>query len=383
MKYLELTLLVLFYLFSPAVIIYFSSRYLLLKKAGHVMIAYILGLVIGNIGILPEGSKEIQNALSSISIPLAVPLLLMSLNIGSWTGMARHTMKSLLSGVVAVVVVVIIGNMIFMSWIPDSWKISGMLVGVYTGGTANLASIKTALGVDDDLYILTHTSDIISSALYLLFLMTFAKPLFKKWLPYDYFFAGRFKDNEPNYSQFENYNDIFKSYNLIPTLGALAVSILILIVGVGVMYLVPESAKMAVVILVITTLGIYSSTIPTLRRAPRSFEFGMYLILIFSLVVSSMADVSKFTMNILPIFSFVTFTIFGTLFLHLLIAKFFQVDRDTMMITSTALICSPPFVPMVAGVLGNRQIIISGITVGIVGYAIGNYLGIMVAYLLH
>ena len=347
------------------------------------MLAYILGLLIGNIGILPDGSKQLQEIFSSISIPLAIPLLLMSLNFGSWTGMAKHTMKSLLSGVVAVIVVVIIGNMIFMSWIPDSWKISGMLVGVYTGGTPNLASIKTALKVEDDIYILTHTSDIIASAFYLLFLMTFAKPLFKKWLPYDYFFAGRYKDNEPNYSQFENYNDIFKSYNLIPTMGALAVSVAILIIGVGIMYIVPEAAKMAVVILVITTLGIFSSTIPTLKRAPRSFEFGMYLILIFSLVVSSMADISKFTMNILPIFSFVTFTIFGTLFLHLVIAKFFQVDRDTMMITSTALICSPPFVPMVAGVLGNRQIIISGITVGIVGYAIGNYLGIIIAYLLH
>ena len=52
------------------------------------------------------------------------------------------------------------------------------------------------------------------------------------------------------------------------------------------------------------------------------------------------------------------------------------------MITSTALICSPPFVPVIAGAIKNREIIVSGLTVGIIGYAIGNYLGFIVAELL-
>jgi uncharacterized membrane protein len=44
-------------------------------------------------------------------------------------------------------------------------------------------------------------------------------------------------------------------------------------------------------------------------------------------------------------------------------------------------VCSPPFVPAVAAALKNKSIIISGLTTGIVGYAIGNYLGISLAYL--
>ncbi|MFW5657340.1 MAG: DUF819 family protein, partial [Bacteroidota bacterium] len=55
---------------------------------------------------------------------------------------------------------------------------------------------------------------------------------------------------------------------------------------------------------------------------------------------------------------------------------------DTVMVTSSALICSPPFVPMIAGAINNKEVIVSGLTVGIVGYAIGNYLGVGVAYLL-
>jgi len=58
------------------------------------------------------------------------------------------------------------------------------------------------------------------------------------------------------------------------------------------------------------------------------------------------------------------------------------VDRDTMMISSTAAICSPPFVGMVAGALGNRALIAPGIAAGILGYAMGNYLGVMASRLL-
>ncbi len=49
------------------------------------------------------------------------------------------------------------------------------------------------------------------------------------------------------------------------------------------------------------------------------------------------------------------------------------------MITSTALIFSPPFVPVVAGAIQNKEVIVSGLTVGIIGYALGNYLGVIVA----
>jgi uncharacterized membrane protein len=78
----------------------------------------------------------------------------------------------------------------------------------------------------------------------------------------------------------------------------------------------------------------------------------------------------------------VAFVIVFSLLLHSLLARLFKIDADTVIITSTALICSPPFVPLIAGSLNNRRIIVSGLTVGLIGYAIGNYLGMFVAYYL-
>lgn len=373
-------LLILFYFLTPALLIHFAGKYLLLKKAGTVLMAYVLGLIVGNIGIIPESAYDLQDTLLSITMPLALPLLLMTLNLSNWEHLAKKTFFALATGVASVIIVVVIAHVIFMHFNPDQWKISGMLIGVYTGGTPNLASIKTALNVDSNSYILTHTSDLVISAIYLMFLMTIGKKFFKKLLPFGYHYKGRFSNDDTIYSNFEDYSEFFKKHNLIPTLLALGVSVIILAIAGGISYLSPDNLKLVAAILIITTLGIAASFVPELRRGPRNFETGMYFILVFSLVVASMADFSKFSAEALPIFLNVTFVIIFALLLHALLARIFKIDADTVIITSTALICSPPFVPLIAGSLNNRQIIVSGLTVGLVGYAIGNYLGIVIAY---
>ena len=140
---------------------------------------------------------------------------------------------------------------------------------------------------------------------------------------------------------------------------------------------------MVVIILSITTLSIGASLIKKIHRIEKTFDYGMYFILIFSIVVASMADIRLFSTSHIHIFYWVILVYLGSLIIHVGLAKIFNIDADNVIIVSTALTCSPPFVPVVAGALKNKEIVISGITVGIVGYAIGNYLGVIIAQFLH
>jgi uncharacterized membrane protein len=109
----------------------------------------------------------------------------------------------------------------------------------------------------------------------------------------------------------------------------------------------------------------------------------MYLIIAFSLVVSSMANLSNmFQIEFLQLFLYVFYVVFGSIAIHVGLAHFFKVDADTTIISITALTYSPPFVPAVAGALKNKDVIISGLTIGILGYAFGTYLGIFVGTIL-
>ena len=413
-----LIILILSYVFIPVLIIYLTGKNKIANRIGAIIIAYIFGLLLGHIGLIPSGSdhlynlmvsgnklsleevmklkaqgllssndvllfriRNIQDIFTTITIPLAIPLLLFSLDVRNWFKMAGKALLSMVLAVIAVLLVVSVGYLIFKGKIHDLWKISGMLVGLYTGGTPNLAALKMMLNVDPDTYIITHTYDTIVSVVYLFFLITIGKKVFRGFLlPYPNYYNNWVKISLFTESA---YHGILQKKYFVPLLKALGLSLLIFTIAGGLSFLVPENLLMIVVILTITTLSILFSLIPSINKIEKTFELGIYFILVFSIVVASMADITKLVNISWQLFMYVTFAIFGSLLLHMLLARIFKVDADTVMVTSAALICSPPFVPMVAGAIHNKEVIVSGLTVGIMGYAIGNYLGILLAYFLH
>jgi uncharacterized membrane protein len=419
---IKLIFLVIFYVGFPFVIILMCKKWSFMKRLGSIVLAYAFGLLLGNIGILPTGSDDyklalqgraamsgteveqlisqgsakpddlyvntiasLQDMVLSLIVPLAIPLLLFSLNIKRWLRFAGKGFVSMLLAFVSVVIIIFTGFLIFRNTVPDAWKISGMLVGVYTGGTPNLAAIKTALDVDPSLFIMTHTYDMIVGAITIIFFITIGSQVFGLVLPK---FRKETGDEEINgvLEEVEDLDDFsgMLSRGIFPKLMlALGFSLIIFAVSAGLSFLIPSVPQMVIVILAITTLGIAASLINWVNRIPKTFQLGMFLILVFSLVVASMADLSIiFSIKYINLFLLITYSYFGSMLLHLLLSVIFKVDTDNYLITTTALIYSPPFVPVVAAALKNKDVIITGLTVGIIGYVIGNYLGVAMGFFL-
>ena len=182
---------------------------------------------------------------------------------------------------------------------------------------------------------------------------------------------------------FEDFSGMFRKGRIIPLLKALGLALMIFIISFGISLLLPNVSQMVVVILSITTLGILGSLINWINKIEKTFQLGMYFILVFSFTVASMANLSVvFSIGFLGLFAYISYAYFGTLILHIILSKIFKVNADDFLITTTAFVFSPPFVPIVAGALKNKDVIITGITVGIIGYVIGNYLGVGLAYFL-
>jgi uncharacterized membrane protein len=113
-----------------------------------------------------------------------------------------------------------------------------------------------------------------------------------------------------------------------------------------------------------------------------TFQLGHYFLLVFALVISSMANIREL-MGAAPMIMLYIATLYVFAFAtHGLLSKLMKVDSDTHLVAMTALIYSPPFVPVVAAILKNKQVIMTGMLVGIVGWVIGNYAGIGFAYLM-
>lgn len=381
-------LIISIYFLFPALLLFLSTRFHIVNKIGIVVICYAGGLILGNINVIPESITGFSDNLMSVSILLGIPLVLFSENIMKWAKMAKYTFISLVLGVVSVVVLVIIGFFLFREKIPEIWKVSGMMIGIYTGGTPNLAAIATSLGVDRELYIMTHTVELVVGALILLFLITGAKPLFGLFLkPYK---AGS-DDVQPelDVSDFESYEGFFTKASVPGLLKSFLVSVVIFGSGYGITFIFPEGseARTTAAVLTVTTLGILASMVPAINRIKRSFQLGMYFIYIFCVIVASNANMAALfaaenVSLLLNMFMFITLVIVGSLLLHSLLSWIFRISVDDYIITSTALSNSPPFVPVVAAALRNKQVVVPGMIIGVIGYAIGNYLGVAIAYLL-
>jgi uncharacterized membrane protein len=306
-----------------------------------------------------------------------------------WVSMARTTFFSMILGLISVVVMVVLGHLFFRDIIPDAWKLAGMLIGVYSGGTPNLAAIAEMLDVNKELYILTHTSDLIVGAFVLLFLLTIGQRFFLLFMkPFKHEENVEIRNNTAAMiEEFESYDGIFKASIFKPLLKAFGLSVLIFAIGGGLSMLFAKNNQMIVAILTITSLGIIASLVPKVNSIKKTFPLGMYFILVFSVVVASMADLhemlgKEYSMVLISIFMYILIAVVGSLLLHSILSWIFKIDADNFIITSVALSMSPPFVPVVAAALKNKSLVLSGLILGIIGYAIGNYLGVLIAFLL-
>jgi uncharacterized membrane protein len=409
------------------VIIYLCRRWSLLGKLGTIVLAYGFGLLIGTAGIFPDGSKEyklqlvgrpgaipktemntlvsdgkvhasdiivnrikgIQENIMTLAILLAFPLIMFSLNIRRWLKYARSGFLSVALALVAGIVMVTAGFFIWKDAFPDTWKLAGMFEGIYTGGTPNFAALKLVLNIDADRFVVLNTYDMIVGAGLVLFFITVAPGIFRFILPKFVERNGISVDSNEiaeEAKKLDDFSGMLDRKTFIPLLKALGISLLIAAIGGGFSQIIPPEYlqyRNAVAVLTITTLGILASLIKSVNRIEKTFQLGMYLILIFSLTVASSSNLrTLFSRGMLDLILFITWCYFGSLILHIILAKIFRIDADNFLITSAAFIFSPPFVPLVANALKNKDVIVTGITGGVIGYVLGNYFGTTLAYFL-
>ena len=140
---------------------------------------------------------------------------------------------------------------------------------------------------------------------------------------------------------------------------------------------------MVVFILMLTSLGVACSFLKPIRSLTVSYDAGMYLIYIFSMAIASMADFSNLDLaSGANQIAFMSVAVFCSLFLHAIFCRMMRIDADSMVISSVAFINSHPFVPMVSAAMQNKNALVTGLGAGIVGYALGNHLGVLMERLL-
>jgi uncharacterized membrane protein len=310
--------------------------------------------------------------------------MLFSCNFKLWTKSLPKTFKALISGLVAIVIAVIVSFFLFKnSDIENLSNLSSLMVAIYTGGTMNFAAIGSALDIDPNTLTISLTFEMLITFPFIVFLIARGYKVFRKILPFaDESLTVSISGKDLESNTFENYDGLFKRKNFLKLLGAFFLSLLFVLIGAGLSLLITGKLNELVVILTITTLGITASFNRKVREIPKTFELGMFFILIFSIVVSSQFNIHNINTEVITIFWFILVVMAIAIFLHYLMCRFFKVSGDLFTVAIVGMLCSPPFIPPIVGAMKNKKVLISGIVIGLIGYAVGTYLGVLMSVIL-
>lgn len=376
-------------LVTPALAIGAARRSRIADAIGPVVLCYAVGIVLGNVGVVEPDSPAAETAslVQTAAVALAIPLLLLGTDLRAWSRLARPALVSFGIAIVSVIAVTLVLAPRFDIGASTD-QLAGMTVGVYTGGTANMAAIGTALDVPQPAFVALNAADVFVGALYLLLLLSVAQRVVARFLPPPpELHAG----GDPQVATAAD------PFAVVPRPGQVAVAlvmglgVVVVVAGIALVALTPvvqgepvldSDAFATAVILGITTLALAASFVRRVREQPGTYVTGQYLFLVFAVAIGTLANVDELVSAFGRVVPYVASVLVAAIGLHLLVARLLRIDHDTVLITSTAAVFGPPFVGPVAAALRNPDVVPSGMTTGVLGLALGNYLGLSVAALL-
>ena len=390
---MKIAVIISIFILTPFIVITIFRKYQLAKNIGTVILAYAVGVLLSFLFSFTDFLSEteaislgnIQSKIMNIAVSLAIPLMLISSDFKMWTKSLPKAVLTLFMGILAIIGAVVVSFFLFKnSEIPELYKVGGMMTAFYTGGTMNFSAVSTALHADETIITLTLTSEMLVMFPLLVFLTAGGYKLFRWLLPAkdEHHVVHSDDPKEVKVKDLENYEGMFSKKVFPKTMLGFLLSLCFLAVGAGLSILITGTLNELVVILTITTLAILASFNKFIRNLPKTFELGMFFILIFSVIVASLFNISTFTSSAKYIFLFVLCITLSSIVIHAVLCRFTKVPGDLFTVAHIALLCSPPFIPPLVAAMGNRKVLLSGITIGLVGYAIGNYFGVAMAYFL-
>ena len=379
----------------PFFIIKFHN-FKLTKLVGTIGMAYLLGLLVAltifalrKLGVDVQINSDIGEIGSHVAIGIAIPLLLFSSNLKEAKKLSKSVLLSFGSLLVSVVLVSIITFYLYGRKLEYGAELSGMAIGVYTGGTPNLNAIANIFGLDATTIGIANLSDMLICAVFYMFLLLFCKPLLSKFLKapqtFDYMREETSITNTEDFDfkEFKRSKPLVKAFFLAFGMAALGAGLGVLVwVILGMQEGKMTDLLVPTMMITVTVLGILGSFNKKIRGVKGTNVVGQYLILVFSFALASSMDLMKVQGDFLKIMLVFLSVTIGSFVVHIIFSKLLNIDVDCAIVTATAGIYGPAFIPAVTKQIKNDALTVPGLICGSIGYAIGTFLGVGVSLLL-
>ncbi|HEK4641379.1 TPA: DUF819 family protein [Clostridioides difficile] len=356
---------------------FYLQRYKAIKSLGPALTIIIMGIILSNLKVVPV-STELYGTISTYAIPISMTIMLMSVDLKEMTKLSREPLIAIFVAVLTVSIMAFLFGLVFAEKISEGWKVAGMFVGTYTGGSANLTAIGTGLNVSRQTLVAANAADYVIGVPTLIFMFALPAILknskkFKKLWPY------HVEESELEDCQNEEFMES-KEWSIKDIAWMLAIGFVVTEVSTILAGYFNSSFSSAARILLVTTISIIIAQLKPVKKLKGNLDLGLFVALFFLCTIGFSVDIKEFLGSTFTITLYCFSIIFASFVFHLGITRLLKIKYQYVILSIVGAIADGPTSALVAASAKWNSLVSVAVVMGVIGGVLGNYAGISVAY---
>lgn len=361
------------------VAIQLEARYRLFRSLGAALVGILLAMLLSNVGIIP-GASPAYDFLSGPAVSAGIVLILLSVDLRTVIEAGPRMLAAFGVGAIGTVAGSAVAALLLADAIgPETWKLAGQYAATYTGGGANFAAVGAELETSGELFTAGIAADVIVTAIWM-----------ATCLAVPALWPGRASaaaETSPvSRAEADADTDAASTgldRRLYRTIGTVSLTDIagLLVIVLGTLLTANWLAARTPLpgVLWLTTLALGLAQVRQIRELRGAAVFGNFLVLWFLASNGASSVVANIVAVGPPIFYFALITVA----IHGLIifggGRLVGLDLRTLAVASQANVGGPASAMALASARGYTDRLLPGVAVGLLGYAVGNYIGLALA----
>jgi uncharacterized membrane protein len=372
-------------LVSVGISIYMEQNYKWAAKITGPVIALLIAVVLANLKVMPVKAPS-YDVIWSFVVPLCIPLLLFRANIFKIVKTTGSMFGAFHVSALGTVIGALVAAFVFSTTVPQVAKLSGVMTASYIGGGVNFFAVQATFKAPEELINALLVSDnLIMTIMFLVLMSLTGIKFFRRHFPMPHQLAVERSETGADMQAANFWKR--KEISLLDIAKALGIAIFIAALSAKLSELIRLVALPGLLLdilsnqfLLITTITVVVATIfhKQLESIAGADELGTYMIYIFFFTIGLPADIWMIIQRA-PILFVFCIVIAGINFLVTFgLGLLFRMKLEDLSLSVSANLGGPMNAAAMAIAKGWKDLVLPALLVGIWGYVIGTYLGLII-----
>ncbi|MBN2475281.1 MAG: DUF819 domain-containing protein [Pirellulales bacterium] len=363
--------------------IYLEQTYRWAAKMSGPVLALVAAMVLSNLKITPTASPT-YDVVHDYLVPIAIPLLLMRADVRRIVRTSGTMFAAFHLSALGTLLGALLAAWLFRGVFEHLAEVTGIMTASYTGGGVNFFAVKGSFQVSEDLTNpLLVADNFIMAGIFGLLLVLAGTRLLLRLYPHPH----SLETNTENGRSLAAEHWRPKQISLLDIAKCLAFAVVVsavshkLAAAIAATSLPPLArAVVGNQYVLITLLSVTAATLlhRRIEKIGGSEELGAYLLYTFFFVIGLPADLVAVMTKVPMMFVFCLVIALVNLTVTLLLGKLLRLNLEELLVCVNATLGGPPSAAAMAITKGWSKLVLPALLVGIWGYVIGTFLGVLV-----